>query len=228
MNGKMRILKNAIYIVVIVIINILFYGIWGVNHVPAAWISYLFIHIAAALVIVAPYLAERGREVALYTVVLDMVSIVYFIAELVVGFIFIIIQPIHFRPALFSQLIMFGVALIIMLANMIANAHTAESLDKREHELVYVKESASILKSLMSRITDDGASKKVEYVYDLINSSPIKSSPAVQELERQAMSEIDRLCSVVNNGGEDMNAEIIASTDKIKDLAEERNRRLKL
>ena len=108
---------------------------------------------------------------------------------------------------------------------MIADEHTAKSVEKHEAELIYVKESCSMLKAIMSDISDKQLYRKIEKAYDLIQSSPVKSATNVLSIESQVISEIDNLGLAVRNG--DATA-ISASADKIARLANERNRLLRL
>ncbi|MCC8124529.1 MAG: hypothetical protein LIO47_03735 [Akkermansia sp.] len=222
---KTQVLRYIIYLVVLAIINALYYGIWGLDHSTSAWISYGFIHLAAALVIATPFIADKGRENYLYTAVLNTVASIYLAIEYIYGCFFIVVQPKGYKFALFSQLILLALFLVAYLVNMIANAHTAEAVAEQEANLAYVKESASVLKSLLTRIENETTYRKVEGIYDLINSSPVKSDPKVRALELQVKNEIDNLCGAVGGGNE---AAIAACADKISQLANERNRLLRL
>ena len=115
--------------------------------------------------------------------------------------------------------------MIILFGNMIADEHTAKSVEKHESELIYVKESCSMLKAIMSDISDKQLYRKVEKAYDLIQSSPVKSATNVLSIESQIISEINDLSLLVRNNNA---AAISTSTDKIVRLANERNRLLRL
>lgn len=95
------------------------------------------------------------------------------------------------------------------------------SIQVRQH----VKESCSLLKAILSDINDKQMYRKVEKAYDLIQSSPVKSSPSVHNIESQVMNEIDNLGFAVRSGDD---AAISASAEKIVRLANERNRLLRL
>jgi hypothetical protein len=112
-----------------------------------------------------------------------------------------------------------------LLTNLIANEHTADNIERHEVELKYVKESSSRLDALLKQIPDNAIRRKVEKAYDLIHSSPVKSSSNVKSIEQDVISEIDNLEKAFQRNNFD-NIQLIV--DKICNLANERNRQLKL
>jgi hypothetical protein len=111
------------------------------------------------------------------------------------------------------------------LIHLIANEHTATNAERHETELQYVKQSASQVKAILSQITDKSIAKKVESVYDLLHSSPVKSDSSVCSLEEEIIREISNLDRVARQN--DL-AQTATLADKIYQLADKRNRQLKL
>lgn len=222
---KSKVLGSLIHLIVLALFNALYFGIGGVDHPASAWISYGFIHFSYVMVIITPYITQKGKDRATYAASMYTITSAYFAIELIVGAIIIIVAPEGHKFSLFSQLIMAAIYLIILFGNMIADEHTAKSVEKHEAELIYVKESCSMLKAIMSDISDKQLHRKLEKAYDLIQSSPVKSATNVLSIESQVISEIDNLGLAVRNG--DATA-ISASADKIVRLANERNRLLRL
>ena len=87
------------------------------------------------------------------------------------------------------------------------------------------KESSSRIEALLKQISDNTVRKKVEKAYDLIHSSQIKSSSNVKLIEQDIISEIDNLEKALQKNTFE-NIQMIV--DKICNLANERNRQLKL
>ena len=222
---KSKVLGSLIHLIVLALFNALYFGIGGVDHPASAWISYGFIHFSYVMVIITPYITQKGKDRATYAASMYTITSAYFAIELIVGAIIIIVAPEGHKFSLFSQLIMAAIYLIILFGNMIADEHTAKSVEKHKAELIYVKESCSMLKAIMSDISDEQLYRKIEKAYDLIQSSPVKSATNVLNIESQVISEIDNLGLAVRNG--DATA-ISASADKIARLANERNRLLRL
>lgn len=67
----------------------------------------------------------------------------------------------------------------MLIANMIANENTADSTERHEDEVAYIKEFLRV-KMLVGKSTDRNANKEMERVYDLLHSSPSKSSMTVK------------------------------------------------
>ena len=114
---------------------------------------------------------------------------------------------------------------ILLLANLIANEHTADNIEKREIELKYVKEASSKLNSILNQLSDKNHQKLVEKAYDLIRSSQVKSSDNVQAIELEVFNQISKLEELIKNKRYE---EIEETVNKVCHSAEERNRKLKL
>jgi len=222
---KSKVLGGLIHLIVIVLFNALYFGIGGVDHPASAWISYGFIHFSYLMVIITPYITQRGKNRATYITSMYAITSAYFFIELVAGIIIIIISPEGYKFPLFGQFIVAAVYLIVLFGNMMADEHTAQAVEKHEVELIYVKESCSMLKAILSDISDKHLYRQVERAYDLIQASPVKSAASVHSIESQVINEIDNLGLAVRNGDA---VAISGIADKIARLANERNRLLRL
>ena len=222
---KSKVLGNLIHVIVLALFSALYFGLGGVEQPASAWIAYGFIHFSYVMMILTPYITQKGKDRATYAASMYTISSTYFLIELILGGIIIIVGSEGHKFSLFSQLIIAALYLIILFANMMADEHTAKAVEKHEAELIYVRESCSMLKSILNDINDKQLYRQVEKAYDLIQSSPVKSSHSVHSIESQVICEIDNLGSAVRYGD---NAAISAATDKIIRLANERNRVLRL
>ena len=222
---KSKILGSMIHLIILALFNALYFGLGGTDHPASAWISYGFIHFSYLMMILTPFITQKGKDRATYASSMYAITSTYFFIELIVGGIIIIVAPEGHTFSLFSQLIMSAIYLIILFGNMMADEHTAKAVEKHEAELMYVKESCAMLKAILSDISDKQLYRQVEKAYDLIQSSPVKSASSVHNIESQIISEIDDLGSAVRYGD---NTVISVLVDKIIRLANERNRRLRL
>lgn len=221
---KSKILGGLSHLIVVALFNALYFGIDGIEHTESSWISYGFIHFSYLLIIITPYITQKGKDRAAYITSMYTITSAYFFIELAVGSIIIIAAPEGYELALFSQLIMAVIDLVILFSNMRTDEYTAQAIEKHEKELTYVKESCSMLKSILGNISDKHLYRQVEKVYDLIQASPVKSAAAVYSIECQVINEIDNLGLAVYN--EDA-AAISTAADKITQLANKRNRLLR-
>ena len=222
---KINVLKTVISVVELALINSLYYGIGGLEHGTSAWISYAFINMSCVIVFLSPIIAQKGDDSDIYLRSTYFLTMAYSFLEIVIGTAFIIIDPENYKPALFSQLILTSIFVIVLCINLIADLTTSEAVKKHKEELVYVKESSSLLSAILSQENDKQLYKKIEEVYDLINTSPVKSHESVKDLERQVMDKINLLDGAVRRNDKEL---ISMYVEAIHTLANERNRKLKL
>ena len=122
------------------------------------------------------------------------------------------------------QVILAGFYAVILLANLLANDYTAESVQQHEKEVAYIKDAASRVKLLVGKSSDKKTNKELEKVYDLLHSSPSKSHQSVEILEADIKNVVAALEKAV--AADDTN-EIMRLAADIMAKTEERNRRLK-
>ncbi len=213
---------NSIFVIVF---NLYFFLLKDLEQHNSVWISFGSIHFAYLMFLLTPYFVRKGSTSADYGRPLFAINIGYFFLALIVGIVFIAISPESITVTLLVQVTIAAVFAIILLTNLIANEHTAESIERRELELKYVKEASSKLDALGKQISDNANRKKVENAYDLIRSSQTKSSGSVEFLEREVMSQISKLEALIKQNRFD---EIEDAVNQICQSAEERNRQLKI
>jgi len=222
---KRNILSTILYLVFLIVFNLIFYVVGGTEHPASVWISYVFIHVAYVLLAFTSLFVRKGSNAAIFGMTLDSISGTYFIVELIIGVIFILVAPEDFKLALIMQVVFAAIYVVLLITNIMANDTTAESVERHELEVKYLKEAAALLKEIMGMVDDKAALKKVEKVYDVIQSSPAKSHRSVSELELQIINELENLKMTAADGDEKA---VGTCADKIYRLAGERNRQLKL
>jgi hypothetical protein len=214
------------------------------DRTETIWISYGFIHFAYALLLLTPLFIKRGSASYIYSRPIYAITISYFLTELITGITlilrasviinttydspvitFFLAIPDSFSHTVIIHVILTGIFLAWLISNLIANEHTANSVQRRKMELQYVKESSSRINSILRQVTNKPAAKKIERVYDLIHSSPVKSSTGVHSLEEEIIDNISLLENAVK---QDNIEQVGLITDKIQQLAENRNNKLKL
>ena len=209
----------------LIVFNLYFFLLKGIEQPASVWISYASIHLAYFMLLITPSFVRKGSVSADYGRPLFVITTSYFFLALIVGVVFIAFSPESITVALLVQVTIAAIFAILLLTNLIANEHTADNVEKREAELKYVKEASSQLHSLINQLSDKKLQKLVEKAYDLIHSSQVKSSIKVQTIEQDVFNEISVLTDLVKNKKfESIEDEV----NKICNLAEERNRQLKL
>lgn len=221
--------KNVLWLILdlifLVIFNIVFFVIGGTDHPASVWISYGFIHFAYLMLLVTPKLIRKSSSSAVFGFSLYSISSTYFLIALITGVVFILVRSESFKISLVVQIIIAGIYAIMLVSHMIANEHTADSIERHEMELQYVRESSASLKSIMNRVEDKKVKKQIEKAYDLIHSSQVKSNNSARDYELTVMDLIEVLEQNISR-----NDLVAASTtiEKIIRNADERNRRVRL
>ena len=222
--NKKSVLWILLDLVFLIVFNIVFFVMGGAQHPASVWISYGFIHFAYIMLVITPFLIRKSSSAAVFGFSLYSISSAYFMAAFIVGVIFIAAHPENYKWSLIVQVVIAGFYAIMLISNMIANEHTADSIERHEMELQYVKESSAMLKGIMEMASDKVLKKKIEKAYDLLHSSQVKSSGAVRDYEVTVMDLIEVL---EQNVARNDVAAANTTLDKIMKNANERNRRLR-
>lgn len=222
---KKTILWALLDLVFLAVFNTVFFMLGGTEHPTSVWISYGFIHFAYLMILVTPFLIRKSSSAAIFGFSIYSISSTYFFVEFIAGLIFIFMRSDSLKASLVTQVIIAGIYAIILLSNLIANEHTADAVEKKEVEVAYIKNAASRVKALMGKISDKKADKAIEKAYDLLHSSPTKSSAAVHAIETQIINKVSQLEEAVSSSNV---ASVVALSGEIISLVEERNRKLRL
>ena len=222
---KINILWIILDLIFLIIFNTVFFVLGGFEHPASVWISYGFIHFAYLMLLITPKLIRPGKSAAIFGFSLYVISSVYFLTELIVGTVFILTALEDYKALLLIQLIITALYGVFLISNLIANEYTAETSEKRQSQVEYVKIASAKLKCLVERVGDKEAKKKVEKVYDAIYSSPVKSYPNLAQIEIHILQSINELENVISTGD---NAIIISLAVSLLESINERNIRLKM
>lgn len=223
--NKKTVLQILLDLVFVIVFNVVFFLSAGTEHPASVWISYGFIHFSYFMILLTPFLTRKSSSSAVFGFSIYTISSVYFFIEFIVGLVFIFLRQEEINVALIVQIIIAGIYAIMLISNLIANENTADSIEKHENEVDYIKTTASRVKALMGSSSDKKANKEIEKLYDSIHSSPTKSHSTVKSLEIQALNKVSDLEQAVDIN--DINL-IIAISGEIADLYEQRNRKLRL
>ena len=220
--------KNILWLILdsifILFFNALFFLLGGASHGASVWISYGFIHFAYFMLLLTPKLIRTGKSSAVFGFSLYYLSSVYFLIQLVAGGIIILIAPEGTKAAIVIQLCLAGLYAILLVANMIANERTADDEAERQYRISYVKEASGRVKGLTEGINDKEAQKKIERLYDALYSSPVKSHPALEQMETRILGLITELEDAVSVKNKE---QIISLSNTLLSAVNERNLRIK-
>ena len=221
---KVNVLWIILGLIFLVIFNVIFFVVGGVEHIASVWLSYAFIHFSYFMLVITPLLVRKGKSTAVFGFSLYLISSIYFFIALITGVIFILVSPESYRVPLLVQLIIAGLYGVLLVSNMIANEHTGDAEEVRQTQLAYVKDASLKLKLLLGRVDDKETKEKVESVYDAVHSSSIKTHPSLSHLESSIYHSINQLENAILSGNKEA---IMSTADYLLAMVNERNARLK-
>ena len=184
MSGRRTGATAVLWLVFLVVFNVAFFVLTGPERPASVWIAYGFIHLAYVLMFLVPYLANGGSSRHVYLFALGSSALMFFLVQLVAGIIVIALAPEDCTVSLVVQVVLLGVSVAVLAANVAANDHTAARVERHESEVAFIKDVSARLKPLPDRIADRSAARLVEKAYDVIHTSASRSNPAVASLER--------------------------------------------
>ncbi len=221
--NKKYVLWIFLDLVFLIVFNSVFFVAGGTEHETSVWISYGFIHFAYLMLLVTPFLIRKSGNIVVFGFPLYAISSTYFIVTFTIGLIFIFMHPNSYKAILIAEFLIAGIYAVILILYIITNESSAGSIERNEVELRYIRVASSNLKGIMNSINDKRLFKKVEKIYDLIHSSPVKSNKSVYSYEKAVLELIDVLEDNIRKNDV---ASAEATIYKIERKASERNRRL--
>ena len=221
---KKKVLWAILDLIFLILFNIIFFVTLGTEHSFVVWFSYGFIHFAYLLLLLSTFMIKPGKESYVFGLSIFTVTGLYFIIELILGSIIIMSNPSSYKGPILAQVILCGIFLLFLVGTLIANEHTAESLEKHVVESFYIKNEANNIRGLINMTDNKDIKDKLEHIYDLMYSSPMKSSISVKQNESAISKLIDDLRQRINSGDNDVNSII----NQIEQNIIERNNKLKL
>jgi len=221
---KTNVLWMALCLIFPVVFNLMFFLMGGTDRTTSVWISYGFIHFAYLMVLLTPVLIRKDKSAVVFGFTLYVTSICYFLLELVIGGLFILIPWFGPKTTVVIQAIITGLYGAMLIAHLIANEKTADAQQTRQVQIDYIKNASVNLKILLGRIHDKETYRKVERAYDALYSSPVKSYHEFERMEKDILSTIDTLDHAITANNKDT---ILSLADSLLRAIDERNLRLR-
>lgn len=212
-------------LVFLIVFNVVFFVAGGTDHPNSVWLSYAFVHFAFIMLVATMVLARNQSGPAVLGLSLYALASVYFVLELIVGVVFILLAQDDIVPALVVQVILAGLFLVLLFSNMRANEQTVMAVEQRNVEISYIRTATMRMKDLIGSTDDTATNKVIEKAYDVVHASPTKTDASVVQYEIDLLDAIDKLEEAVAAGEMD---EAKRSASLVIDAANTRNQRLRL
>ena len=194
---KTIILKTVVALVFLALFNVLFFVLGGTEQSQVNWVSYGFIHAAYLSLLATPLFKARGKGIMVLTASLYLRAAFYFTAELVLGIIFIAIQPEKVTWPLIIQSVMLAFFLVMQLMSVMANDATETAIQKQRTESAYIRTMAMQVKSALRDIEDESLRNHVTRCYESLNNCSIETFPETQDAELRLRNAVEMLCTAI-------------------------------
>lgn len=204
----------------ILFFNVLFFILKGFDNPASVWISYGFINGSYLILALTSFLNKGNNGLTALSATNYLINAKYFIAEFVVGLIFICLSLEGYVLALVVQMIMLAIYLILIFGNQMANTATQETMAKQNKDSVYFFMIAQKIKSRMYNIEDKVLRNKVIECYDAISYSPKESCPESEDAERKLECTVEDLAIAIDEAN---NEQIDTLCKRTVSLLKDRN-----
>lgn len=222
--NKKAVLWGILDLIFLVVFNTVFFVVGGTDHVASVWIAYGFIHFAYVMLLITPFLMRKSSRATVLGLPIYLICSVYFLVALVVGIVFVLLKAESYKASLLFQVVIAGVYGVLLVVTLLANEHTQAAVQRHEAEVSYIKAAASRVKALIGKLDNKKANKTLEKAYDILHSSPVRTTPEVAEMESNILRLIADLEEAVLANNE---TDVITIARGIVIMAEDRISKLK-
>lgn len=170
------------------VFNFLFFWLNTKTNIASVWVSYVYIHLAYVQLIAVPFLIPKSKSTHLFIEAISAISAAYFLFELVLGVLFVILALESWKLVFLVQFVLLLADVLILYINVLANNRTANNE-------VYKKEVQKILKSARAYLKQaiellSGEEKKLlEDACDELAASPLIVDESLRGIETNILSE---------------------------------------
>lgn len=217
---KNKSLKLIICLAFLILFNVLFFCLGGTEHSLSVWSGYGFIHVAYICLLSTPLLYQKKKGLTILPASLYLRALVYFLVQLGVGSICILLDFTNPAIPIAIQSILFFVFLVLQLMSVLANDATEKSIQKQHQESIKLQLLTQQLKSCMRQLQDSDMKKQVLRCYESLVNCPIECFPETIEVEQELATAVETLSELVSTGNMTLLPEQVKS---IIQLVQKRN-----
>lgn len=216
--------KTAFMLLFLTVFNVLFFLIVGTENPTSIWVSYGFIHFSYLTILCLPIISSKGEASYYLSSTLYVQSIAYFLLELVVGIVFIILRLESYIWPVVIQTILWFLFAIVFLGNVWANHATAQSLEKRKADINAYRNMHMNLKRLATMTKNPSFSRDIIHLCDNLETGASRQTSESQGVDADIEASITHLRKAILEGEDARIAQLIS---QLGALIEERKAILK-
>ena len=197
------------------------------NMTATFWSAYLFTVLSFVLLAGNYIFSLHGKssEEQFYSLPVLVVSITYWIMQIIVGGIFIIFSAVSVKFAVIIEVVLLALYLIIALF-VLLNKRNIQNLDERTRDkIVFMRLLSNDVASMIDKTPDAAIRTRLEELQDAIHSSDPMSHTSLALVDQKISEKIADLMGLVKDNDA---AKIGSMIDEIQQMLSERNRKCKV
>lgn len=224
MKNKSKKLILVSIILFLIMFNLIFFILGGVNHNISVWIAYGFIHLSGIVLIISAFIPTKNNQLSALRLSNISLTLCYFGLEFIIGIVFILISTEKFKLELVIQIVIFFIYLILFVINKSKDAEIEGYFNQRNKNIKFIDNLCLNLNNIKLYVKDINLLKQIEYSYDLIHSSPINSNESVSQIENKLTELLDK---ILNDCENEKLENLSEDLRKLNNLVNQRNDMLK-
>lgn len=184
---RTRIRWLVIGLILVGVFNLSFFLIDFNRELASIWISYAFIHLAYLQLFAVPFLILKSKSTHVFVESTSAIAAIYFLIELVLGSVFVILALEEWKMVLLIQLSIFIASMLILYINFLANKRTANTEHYKKQVQKTIKTAANYLQQA-KQFADKEDKALIEDAYVELKASPLLVDESVRGLENNILT----------------------------------------
>ena len=224
-----KILASCFPAIIFVVYTVITFIIWGDDKESGFWLGWVFSLIATIVTCAMPYLTvKNGKAVKsiLDGFSIHFVTLIYFGAQLVLGFFCMILNEGPMTLLAILELVLHAAYAFFIIASFIGKNIVSGIEEEQKEKVYYIKSIASDLGLVAGKIQDEDLKKKAEKVAEIARYSDPMSNQTLAGLEATISTKVEELKDAVAD--EKSSEEISKIIERIEEKLLERNEKCKL
>lgn len=177
----------------LIVFNIIYFVVGGLDHGAAEWISYVFILASLLCAILAPQASPHAPSHSTLVGSVALAGVVYFALELAVGVAFILLWPNAWQGALVTQLILLAIFLALAITLTRANARTNRAEERQLDERRRFNNLIASAQMLASATQTEDLRAEIQRIVEDLRCSPVRSAAETIGIEEMIAGELNEL-----------------------------------
>ena len=212
--------------IVFVVYNLIVF-ICSPNMTSTFWTAYLFTVLSFVLLAgnyILPLHGKSNKE-QFYNLPVLIVSIVYWIVQIVVGSILILFSTVSVKVAVIVEVVLLAFYLIVVLF-LLLGKRSIQNLDvNTKDKIVFMQLLSNDVASMIDKATNAAIRSRLEELQDMIRSSDPMSHTSLVLVDQKISNKITDLTALVKDND---TVKVGNMIDEIERMLGERNRKCKI